>query len=266
MQNRTPPQPLDVLKALLPATLALIGVGVFNGVATLELRTRYQTAADILVWASMAGIVVSIAAAVYPFALEAPLKGIARRIRAGLSSRLERRQMSEWLAHWAELSALMVDATSKKDGPSNDWWKLAEPRYHDLRSWLIEHESWVPAGALHTVLATLDAQWERLTTLEANLRHHGFFSLFRSEDLIFQAYGVIHRESNVGQGQHGHHPEHTFNGIWDGMNRYSVSRGWGSIGEWRSFPRVPLHPEPDMAAEEQVVASVSGRSANLRPP
>jgi hypothetical protein len=100
---------------------------------------------------------------------------------------------------------------------------------------LTEHESSIPEGLLRAVMETLEAQWGYSTTeFESKIRKHGLFMLCRYSDLI-QQYGRMQGESNIGHGEHGHHPQYTLDGIWDGINRYSVLRGWGGVSNWREY-------------------------------
>ena len=253
MTRSPPPQPLEVLKTLLPAALALIGVSVFNGVASLEIRQRYQTAADILVYVSVAGIAVSIFAAVYPFACERPVTALSRYLKHVNAMKVARRNFRTWIPRWGELTSVLYSATGG-ESLTDDQWRCLDAKYSALRTWLLDHEGLASGEALAAALKSVDAQWGGLTYAEHHLKRDGFFSLFRHERLLFQSSHF--RADSLTSGEK-RHPEFTLSGLWDGLNRYSISKRWGPIPDWREFQakdRTSAHETQNSPAEVPAIA------------
>jgi len=249
---------IELLKTLAPTVLALIGVGVFNGVAATDIRERYAFAADLVLWVGVSCMVLAMVAATYPVTLERPLERVVSRLGRVVSERREKAAFFEWIEHWGALTALIYDAYA--DNKPTGWLDERGPMYRAERLWLLEHEASIPRGALGSVIGTMKVQWPRRTTAEVRLERDGFFSFFRYDDYSRQ-YAMLSIESETGRGEHGHHPQHTLKSVWDGLNRYSIRRSWGILGDWEQFrPQIPSPEEtgpPNGADPSTTVAAIA---------
>lgn len=228
--NRSAPKAdaLAFIKTVGPILLALIGVATFNGVAAADIRERYQGVADILVYTAFVFLIIAMTAAIYPL-IDPVFSGTYVRIKGAVANRHAKEEFRDWTRHWAECTSLLWDACAGEYAPKgDDWWKGAASRYFEVRKWLMAHEHQIPSGVLNSVLRTTDSFGGR-SGIEFNLNAHGFFSLYRREELLMQ--GI--RLKMDGDSRNVTHPQHSLAHIWDGLSRFSVAQGWGELKDWR---------------------------------
>lgn len=221
--------PVRLLTALLPSLLTLLGVGGLESAGIVNIRDRYQWAADLLVWISVLGCVVAIVAASYPYLRQPPFNMLVDRPQQWLEGRRERRAFQRWIGRWLAFDGFMFRAL-----PSPKLWADLQVEYARLRAELAAHQGELSRLASKHVRWHLGLQWEEeLTVCEKRIGENaGLSTLSRRETLKEQAIDILMGSYYWGGNKEVPVPVvRVFRGVWDGLNDYSVKRGWGTIGD-----------------------------------
>jgi hypothetical protein len=218
---------LEVVKVFAPILLSILGAGAMLGVAATDVRDRYQWAADILVWTALPCLLASMIAVVYPFAIQRPKRAVTRHLGNLLKERKECRLFSDWVRNWAQCVDLFYALGSEETRISESWFEQASETYNSLRPWLMRHEPALPRDLVQFISDTMSARFPVLSSLDRDFESHGFYYFFRHQSLFFQF------ATNAESARGGRHPEHTYDGIWDGLTRYAAKRGWPAVAPWK---------------------------------
>lgn len=225
-----PPErsPESLIRALSPIVVALVGSGGLIVFARADAPTRLQIGAEILFWVCLSALALAIVAALYPIAIERQVAWTRANALSWRTRRNERRFFREWVKHWRDLTALILE-NLQNDRTVRDW--LADQgRYDAVRGWLIQHDDPSLRSAATFVHRHLTAQFGTVSLVDDKMKT-SFFVWYRSLELDELLIWLIREGKSGYYGEpSGHTVSQSYQGIWDGLVRYGHSRGWGDIG------------------------------------
>lgn len=171
----------------------------------------------------------AIAVASYPFVHERPFSLAAGMINAKLHDFADRRAFRDWSGRWHEYTALVL--SNSLPHKRRDDWNAAQGQYAAIRNWLVSHEAPWQSSVAEYARGHLASQWGRLSLCDGRIdRKNAFFKLYGALDFDTQMLAMVEDSASAYYSNPSNHDvSATFRGLWDALNRYGLSRGWGSF-------------------------------------